>query len=1078
MNPEAFRRASDLFAQVCDLPVYEQNARLDEACAGDDDLRALVTDLLQSDREAERRASEHARRTASSDVSAPSVPGYSIQEKLGEGGMGVVWRAIQERTRRVVALKILSPSVIGSDRSLARFEREVELAAMLEHPGIARVYDSGIAGGLHYYVMELVEGVELDQYLAGKGWNERDLVALFEKLCRAVEHAHRSGVIHRDLKPSNVLVRKDGQPVVVDFGLAKAFDASTDSSSDAVSISLDGHVIGTPRFMSPEQAAGGALGLDVRTDVYSLGVMLFRSLSGCFPHDHGGATLDVLRRIAGSEPIPLSAVCREVDADLEVLVAKALARDREDRYADVSELAADLRRWLEGEPLAARSPSTLYILRKRLRRHSVPIAIAGVVLLTLIAGVIFYVVSIGKSREDAERWAYGYRIQLAERAFAEKLPREARALLEKCPPQFRNWEWDFLWSQLDLDEPVATLPDALDADYSRDGELLVIGRGRTGRNFPDSEVVLSRTTDKSIAWRVPSASSVEAVRFSPDQREIWVGRRNVPLRRLDAATGETLGEEDFDFVREIVFSPDGRQVAMVLYREGLVLRDLANGEEKRIRDSGVGRVRVSYSADSRRLLWTYDHWEEATGFALVVDSSSGEVVDRWTRSPWFTSSAIHPDGDTAYLGAPDAIWIWDLENGAKERVPQGRNDVVLEASRSGDRLYTTELGGPLSVWRIGARADGGGSPSGRGMVSRELELLWSCMTSTRASTLEERPGGAEVFATGKDPIRYDVTSNPQRRTLERTESVQPGKQRPKLRFAPDGSHVALTCSLGVHLRSFPQNVLIGSIERAPSLARAIAWSRDGSMLASAWGLPFNATKGPFGSIRIDDLQRGALVAERDVKQRVLAVSFDPAGRHVAIFTGKITGWMPIELPGELSILALPDLEPVWSTTVDDERYVGITLEFSPDGSQLALETGEKLRIWDSNSHRLLFELGSKPAEDVTAFAYDASGQSLAVVIGREIVEIDAREFAQRRAVCTVDWAPEALAFSPDGTRLVAGGREQIALMATVTGERLLRLATDQELFSVEFSPDSEYIGTAGDAQAFRAWGRFGAGGRR
>ncbi len=219
MELQSFRRASELFEQICDLPEEEQERQLDAACGDDAELRALVVDLLRSDRDAARREQEYAGSSSDHEGSLkPEVPGYSIESRLGEGGMGVVWRATQETTRRKVALKVVSSGLIGSERERARFEREVELAAMLEHPGIARVYDSGVAGGSRYYAMELVEGVELDQWLAGQSAEDRQIVQLFERLCRAVEYAHGRGVIHRDLKPSNVLVREDGQPVVVDFG--------------------------------------------------------------------------------------------------------------------------------------------------------------------------------------------------------------------------------------------------------------------------------------------------------------------------------------------------------------------------------------------------------------------------------------------------------------------------------------------------------------------------------------------------------------------------------------------------------------------------------------------------------------------------------------------------------------------------------------------------------------------------------------------------------------------------------------------------------------------------------------------
>ena len=201
---------------------------------------------------------------------APQVEGYETIGPLGQGGMATVWRAVQKSTQREVALKLLAGGPFASDKVRARFEREVELTARLEHPNIARIYDSGIRHGVYYYAMELVDGVHLDAHVVGRGLSRLQIMALMRTVCEAVQHAHQRGVIHRDLKPSNILVAEDGQPRVLDFGLAKALL----ESDGGLTISAEGAVAGTPAYMSPEQAAGHQDEIDTRTDVYSLGVVL------------------------------------------------------------------------------------------------------------------------------------------------------------------------------------------------------------------------------------------------------------------------------------------------------------------------------------------------------------------------------------------------------------------------------------------------------------------------------------------------------------------------------------------------------------------------------------------------------------------------------------------------------------------------------------------------------------------------------------------------------------------------------------------------------------------------------------
>jgi len=332
---------------------------------------------------------------------APEVEGYEISGLLGYGGMGTVWSATQLSTRRDVALKLLERGALGSEKARGRFEREVELTARLQHPNIAVIYDSGVHQGRYYYAMELIDGVPLDKYVEDHHLTQRQTLELMRTVCEALQHAHQSGVIHRDLKPSNILVTPDGQPHVLDFGLAKAF---LEGDSD-LSLSADGVPAGTPAYMSPEQAAGHLEQIDTRTDVYSLGVILFRLLTGKPPHDLSGTAYDVVHRIVEEEVRRPREITKEVNRELEALLLKALAHDPKDRYPSAGDLARDIKNYLTGEPLTARPPTTAYFLRKRIRKYRVPVAIACAVLAAFIGMGVFAYVRIVRARDEAQKEA-------------------------------------------------------------------------------------------------------------------------------------------------------------------------------------------------------------------------------------------------------------------------------------------------------------------------------------------------------------------------------------------------------------------------------------------------------------------------------------------------------------------------------------------------------------------------------------------------------------------------------------------------------------------------------------------------
>ena len=227
---------------------------------------------------------------------------YTLLQPLPRGGQAVVYKAVQKSTHRTVVLKVLPQGTHASKRARYRFEREIEVAASLQHPNIVTVFDSGITEGKYFYAMEYIEGLPLDDYIRSKELSQNDIMSLFEKVSSATAYAHRHGIIHRDLKPGNILVDPAGQPHILDFGLAKVVDSVQDSFEGSIMTSMDGELLGTLAFMSPEQTEGKSGGIDVRTDVYSIGIMLYQAFTKVFPYPISGSLLEVLQNIQEMEP--------------------------------------------------------------------------------------------------------------------------------------------------------------------------------------------------------------------------------------------------------------------------------------------------------------------------------------------------------------------------------------------------------------------------------------------------------------------------------------------------------------------------------------------------------------------------------------------------------------------------------------------------------------------------------------------------------------------------------------------------------------------------------------------------------
>lgn len=311
------------------------------------------------------------------------IEGYEIVEEMPRGGQAAVYKAVHTATKTNVAIKVLLPTLLASARARYYFEREAELIASLDHPNIVSIRDSGIIHHQYYFVMQFIEGQPLERYVLSEKLSFRETVILFSKICAAISYAHQQGVIHRDLKFANILVDQRGEPHILDFGLAKAIGLSEEAPDKAVA-TMTGQLAGTLSTMSPEQAAGRPDLIDVRTDVYSLGIMLYHMLTGQYPYEVTGSTLEVLQNIQKTDPVRPRHIIRKFDSDVEAILLTALEKDPAKRYQSAAELKSDIENWLDGRPIRVKSISTTYLLRKIIARHRYTSTVAALLLLIII----------------------------------------------------------------------------------------------------------------------------------------------------------------------------------------------------------------------------------------------------------------------------------------------------------------------------------------------------------------------------------------------------------------------------------------------------------------------------------------------------------------------------------------------------------------------------------------------------------------------------------------------------------------------------------------------------------------------
>jgi tRNA A-37 threonylcarbamoyl transferase component Bud32 len=587
------------------------------------------------------------------------VDRYQLLEPIGEGGFGVVWMAQQEApVRRRVALKILKAGM-DTRQVVARFEAERQALALMEHPNIARVFDGGATeSGRPYFVMELVRGQPITGYCDERRLGTVERLELFLQVCQAVQHAHQKGVIHRDLKPGNILVmEQDGRavPKVIDFGVAKALEQPL---TEKTAFTRLGQMLGTPAYMSPEQASLGGLDIDTRSDVYSLGAVLYELLTGRPPFEprrlfEAGfeAILRMIREEEPPRPSTRLGTLSEVEArttaeqrrmepgtlsrllrgELDWIVMKALEKDRARRYETANGLAMDLLRYMSGEWVVARPPSAGYRFAKWIRRHRAAAATAALIAATLVAAAT---VSIGmaikeqQARDEAEQGRHDLEIRLdaslinlAYQAWDRGDAEETERLLQACPPGRRQWEWDHLAQK--LLEPVLTFH------------------------------VGSNSTVKDLAFFGRAAPI--SMRFSPEGSRLSLAGLGFGASVFDANTGTLLLHFDNLDRRSLV--EDGGTLLRRDGRRGASLVDITTGKKHPLPIIRSARGQVTLSENAA--------WAAVQGpNGISVVNIIAEKVAQLIPLPESGSiDALSFDGAWLATSSHHRTTVWDVRTG-------------------------------------------------------------------------------------------------------------------------------------------------------------------------------------------------------------------------------------------------------------------------------------------------------------------------------------------------------------------------------------------------------------------------------